>query len=283
MSTLARANTLGYKISTVRTNQQADQLEAFLADRNAPKVRSLVIGCWSYEGEGSAGIIAALVAARDRLPALRSLFLGDIVFEEQEISWINQSDLTPLLTTFADLEELRVRGAGSLHFGVFSHAKLRSLAIESGGLPGAIVRDICASRLPALEHLEFWLGSDSYGGDSTLADLEPVLSGRQFPKLRSLGLRDSPNADALAQAVVAAPITRQLEVLDLSLGNLGNEGAQALLGLPRDARLKKLDIHHHYVSDELLAQLQQLPFTLDASQQEAGGDDPDDRYIAHTE
>lgn len=259
-----------------------ESLQTFLSDRNAAKVRALVVGPWSYMSDvSSAETVNALIQNKERLPGLRALFLGDITYEEMEISWITQSDMAPLLAAFPALEEFRVRGGNALHFGVIRHDKLRSLAIESGGLPSGVVRDVCASRFPALEHLEFWLGADEYGGNTTAADLDPVLSGRQFPRLRSLGLRDSPEADEMAQAVVASAVVRQLEVLDLSLGNLGNAGAQALLNLPRDARLKKLDIHHHYVGAELLAQLQQMPFAIDASEQES--DNQDDRYIAHSE
>ena len=39
---------------------------------------------------GAERIVAALVAARDRLPALRALFLGDVTRDQCEVSWLNQ-------------------------------------------------------------------------------------------------------------------------------------------------------------------------------------------------
>ncbi len=44
---------------------------------------------------------------------------------------------------------------------------LVALTIESGGLPAAVVREVASAHLPALEHLELWLGEENYGGDAT--------------------------------------------------------------------------------------------------------------------
>jgi hypothetical protein len=162
------------------------------------------------------------------MPALRALFLGDIIVEENEISWIVQSDVSPLLDAFPALEELRVRGGQGLTLGAPRHARLRSLAIETGGLDAGLVRSLAAADLPELEHLELWLGTTDYGGTVTVADLEPILSGRLFPKLRYLGLRDSEIADEVAAALASAPILERVRVLDLSLGTLGDAGAAAV-------------------------------------------------------
>src|SRR4051812_43476346 len=99
-------------------------------------------------------VIEPLIAARGRLPNLRSLFLGDITSEECEISWINQGDVTPLLAAYPLLEEFRVRGVEQLSFAGLRHANLRSLAIESGGLPACVLEEVWAADLPELEHLE---------------------------------------------------------------------------------------------------------------------------------
>src|SRR5439155_79297 len=50
------------------------KLAAYLNDPRAAEVTALVIGCWSYEGGNSAKVVADLVAGRDKLPNLRSLF-----------------------------------------------------------------------------------------------------------------------------------------------------------------------------------------------------------------
>jgi predicted DNA-binding WGR domain protein len=261
-----------------------DKLAAFLAEPGAELTRGLVIGTWGgveSVDQSSAPIVEALVAARGRLPNLKHLFLGDIVTEENEVSWIQQSDVSPLFEAYPGLEEFRVRGSNGLSFGTLKHKNLKTLAVETGGLPVSVLREICAAKLPALEHLELWLGEPNYGWDGTVEDLEPLLSGKLFPKLRYLGLRDSAIADDVAAAVAGAPVLKKIRVLDLSLGNLGDEGARALLGSPDVAKLEKLDIHHHFVSDELVARLKALKIEVDASERMKPWDfDPDHRYIA---
>ncbi|MFF9523271.1 STM4015 family protein [Streptomyces achromogenes] len=230
----------------------------FLDKVDTTRVRALVVGAWheAYDTDSSA-VIEALLAARDRLPALRALFLGDMESEECEISWINQTDVTPLLTGFPALEEFGVRGGSGLEFPAVSHARLRVLTMESGGLPAEVVRGVGASDLPALEHLDLWLGTPDYGGDSEPADLEPILSGARLPSLRHLALRDSEIQDAVAAAVASAPVVARLETLDLSLGILTDDGAAALLAGQPLTHLKKLDLHHHYITEPLLDRLRQ--------------------------
>ncbi|MFI1720784.1 STM4015 family protein [Streptomyces sp. NPDC020489] len=253
------------------------------------RVRALVVGAWeeAYETDSSA-VIEALLAARDRFPALRALFLGDMVMEESEISWINQTDVTPLLAGFPALEEFGVRGGSGLGFTALTHTSLRKLVVETGGLPAQVVRGIGASDLPALEHLDLWLGTPDYGGDSEVSDLEPLLSGARLPKLRHLALRNSEMQDAVAAAVASAPVVARLEVLDLSMGVLTDEGAAALLAGQPLTHLKKLDLHHHYLSEPFVERFRQTLQTagvdVDLDRGDADEDTEDDgtvwRYVA---
>jgi hypothetical protein len=137
---------------------------------------------------------------------------------------------------------------------------------------------VSAAILPALEHLELWLGTDGYGGTVTVPDLEKILSGSLFPRLTYLGLRDSDIADAVAAAVAQSPLLERIEVLDLSMGTLGDEGVEALLASPALTRLKKLDIHHHYCSLEMVARLEGIGIEVDASEREDEGQYG--RYVA---
>ncbi|MFI8194267.1 STM4015 family protein [Streptomyces sp. NPDC085946] len=230
----------------------------FCAAVDTTRVRAVIVGAWEEAYETSSSVVVeALLAARERFPALRALFLGDMVMEESEISWINQTDVTPLLAGFPALEEFGVRGGTGLRFPAVSHGALRRLVVESGGLPAEVVRGIGASDLPALEHLELWLGTPDYGGDSEVADLEPVLSGARLPRLRHLALCNSEMQDAVAAAVASAPVVERLEVLDLSMGVLTDEGAGALLGGQPLTHLKKLDLHHHYLSEPFVERVRQ--------------------------
>ncbi|MFD8262743.1 STM4015 family protein [Streptomyces griseoluteus] len=235
-----------------------DAFARFLATVDTTRVRALIVGAWTeaYETDSSA-VTAALLAARDRLPALRALFLGDLVMEEAELSWIQQSDVTGLLTGFPELAEFGVRGGTGLEFPALEHAALRKLVVETGGLPVEVVRGVGGSGLPALEHLELWLGDSMYGADTTVSDLEPILSGTRLPALRHLGLRNSEIQDEIAAAVASAPVVARLETLDLSMGTLGDEGAAALLAGQSLTHLAFLDLHHHYITEPLQQRLRE--------------------------
>ncbi|MBL1104299.1 STM4015 family protein [Streptomyces sp. 5-8] len=258
----------------------------FLETVDTTRVRALVVGAWGEAYDSDSGpVIESLLAARDRLPALRAVFLGDMVMEESEISWIQQTDVTPLLTGFPDLAELGVRGGSDLLFPALRHTGLRRLTIEAGGLPAEVVRGVGASDLPALEHLDLWLGTPDYGGDSQVADLEPVLSGDRLPRLRHLALRNSEIQDAVAAAVASAPVVARLETLDLSMGVLTDEGAAALLGGQPLTHLKKLDLHHHYISEPLQDRIRQTlePAGVEVDLDRGDADDDhgaDRRYVA---
>lgn len=224
--------------------------DRFLDSVDPAGVRAVIVGQWGepYDND-SAGIVRRLVDARDRLGALRAVFIGDLEREEAEISWIEQSDVTPVLDAYPLLEELGVRGGTGLRFPAVRHKHLRTLSFEAGGLPGDVVRGVAASELPALKYLEIWLGVEEYGGDASVADLGPLLAGGRFPVLRHLGLRNSEIQDEIAAAVAGAPVVAQLKSLDLSLGVLTDEGVTALLGGQPLTHLTMLDLRHNFVTD----------------------------------
>ncbi|MFE0424756.1 STM4015 family protein [Streptomyces sp. NPDC058953] len=228
----------------------------FLTVVDPSLVRALIVGAWSdaYEN-GPEPAVEALVGAAGRFPTLRSLFVGDISSDECEISWINQGSLSPLLKAFPGLEEFGARGGQELRIEPVRHERLRTLLIETGGLDVQVVRDVAASDFPALEVLDLWLGTSGYGATSAVEDLEPFLTGVRLPKLRHLALRNSDLQDQIAAAVAGAPVVARLEVLDLSMGTLSDEGAQALLEGQPLTHLKKLDLNHHYLSKTMAERL----------------------------
>ncbi|MFJ8086539.1 STM4015 family protein [Streptomyces sp. NPDC096205] len=256
----------------------------FCSEIDTTRVRALIVGAWSeaYDTDSS-GVVAALLAACDRLPALRALFLGDMVMEECEISWINQSDVTDLLTGFPELEEFGVRGGSGLGLSAVHHERLRRLTAETGGLPVGFVRGVGASDLPALEHLDLWLGTSEYGADTEVSDLEPLLSGTRLPRLRHLALRNSEIQDEIAAAVASAPVVARLETLDLSMGVLTDDGAAALLGGQPLTHLKSLDLHHNYLSEPVRQRLRETlepaGVTLDLDPDDADQDEDEDGTV----
>jgi hypothetical protein len=264
-----------------------DKFTLFL--ENEPSLEALpglIVGPYDFESsENSGPIVEALVASSQRFPNLKALFIGDILSEELEISWIEQSDVSPLFGAFPQLEYFGVRGGNNLNIGSPRHEKLKSFVVQAGGLDARIVQSLTKAQLPELEHLELYLGTDNYGATTTIEDLEPLLSGALFPKLRYLGLRDSEIADAIALAVAKAPILQRLEVLDLSLGTLGDEGAQALLDSEAVRNLKKLDVHYHFCTDAMQEKLKALPIEVDASEAQSGDewDGEIHRYVSVSE
>jgi len=144
----------------------------------------------------------------------------------------------------------------------------------------SVIRSICTSDFPNLEYLELWLGTDEYGANYSVADLQPILSGRLFPKLKYLGLRNCQLADEVAAVVVNSPLLQRIETLDLSLGVLTDEGARALLLLPLNTTLKKLNLHYNYLSADLVRQLKALPVTVDASKPTGMDTDDEWRFVA---
>lgn len=232
---------------------ETDDFDRFFEKVVLEEVRALVVA-WSHD-HSPQPVIERLAAEAHRLPALRAIFLGAISQEENEISWIQQADLTPLLTALPNLERLDTRGGNDLKISPIRHDHLRMLRVESGGLSGEFVRGLARCGFPALEHLELWLGVDEYGGDYSAEDLGPILTGDGLPALRHLGLQDSDRQNDVATAVATAPIVARLDSLALSLGTLTDEGGEALLSGQPLSHLRRLDLHHHYLSDAMTARL----------------------------
>lgn len=259
-----------------------DRFASFLDDAETDKVTGLVVGAWSdiFDSTDEVdNIVQALVVARERLTNLNAIFFGDVVAEECEISWMQLGDLSPLFNAYPNLTYFGVRGANGLSLGSLRHEKLQTLVVESGGLEAQVVREVMGAHLPALEHLELWLGDDNYGATAEVDDLKPLFTGDLFPQLKYLGLRDSYIADDIAVAIAHTPVVKQIESLDLSLGTLGDRGAAALLESPAVAQLKRLDLHYHFCSEEMMERLQALGIEVNLSEPQ-GDEDEDDRYVA---
>ena len=253
-------------------------LSDFLETCDKATLEALVIGSWGDAASGGpAEILAFLAAQAPQLPNFKALFVGDMTYEECEISWINQGDYGPLLKAFPQLQALRIRGSTELRIPAVTHAGLRELTIECGGLPSSVCNALAASSLPALATLELWIGVDDYGFDGDVALLKKVVDNLRTPALRSLGLRDAEIADGIAQWLAGEAWIAQLDTLDLSLGTLGDVGAAALLASPQARGLARLDLSHHYISKPLQAQLlAAIPGVVLADEQ----DGANDRYVA---
>ena len=275
-----------YRVATEYDGPPFEEVfAAFTANPACAEAPAIVIGAVGSDGGQEMGTaLELLVAAREKLKGLKGIFFGDMIVEESEISWITQTDVSPLFTAYPDLEHLRIRGGNELTLGgKVRHPKLKSLVIETGGLGANVVQQVIAADLPALEHLELWLGEENYGGDATMEDLLPLFEAGRFPTLKRLGIRNCTFQDFVATVAATAPVLAQLDTLDLSLGILSDTGAAALLTSESVKRLKHLDLHHHYLSNAMMEKLKATFPSVDVSEQEEDSGDPEDRYVAHSE
>ncbi|KAA0941220.1 STM4015 family protein [Streptomyces apricus] len=268
--------------------------DRFLDTVDTARVRALVLGAGAYgsefDADDPAETATRLVAAADRLTGLEALYLADLTFEESELSWIVQGDVTPILAAYPRLLEFGVRGSGNgfedgpgLQLTPLRHEHLRVLRLENGGLPGEVARAVAACDLPALRRLDLWLGAEYYGCTTTLADLAPVLDGDRLPALRHLGLRNSEIQDEIAAAVAGAPVVARLASLHLGLGTLSDTGAAALLSGQPLTHLEELDLRHHFLSEPMMQRLREAlepaGVKLDLEEREQTEED-EDRYVA---
>ncbi|ALF54111.1 hypothetical protein ACX27_16700 [Nostoc piscinale CENA21] len=250
----------------------ANKLQLLQQSHLVNQIEALVFGVW-FDREAtdfsSRHVVDSLVALQAHLTNLKAVFIGDIEDSECMISSIPQSNVSPILQAYPHLEVLKIRGDGGYSYGYepinaglafnpsLRHEKLKALIIESGGLRHQVINQICELELPALEYLELWLGSEGYGGTSSINDLMPILSG-VFPKLKYLGLRNSEYSDDIALVIVDSPILENLVELDFSMGTLGDEGAEALLNCPAIQQLDTLNVSDNCLTDNMLARLKQL-------------------------
>lgn len=259
--------------------QMVELIDEFFAQVDKSQLDAIIIGAWGEPASESVDdILAKLIADADELPNLRALFIGDMTFEECEISWIIQGSYNPLLNAFPKLEALRIRGSTDLIIEPFTHPALRSFTIECGGLPSEIAEALAASSMPNLTHLELWLGDEGYGfsGDAQL--YRRVVTALMTPGLEYLGLRDSEITDDLATMLAAEEYVAQLKTLDLSLGTIGDAGAQALFESAYVPKLETLDLSHHYISEQWQTKLKTLPVQVILADPER--EDDGERYVA---
>ncbi len=235
-----------------------DFLAVMLDQPGVEKVQALVFGIWMENGEAMEATpqaaIEMMIAMRDQLPNLKGLFVGDIISEENEMSWITQTDLSAVWGAFPKLEVFGARGGNGLRLGKINHPNLQRLQVETGGLVQPVLREALEANAP-LRHLEVWMGSQGYGANTSIDDFGGLMSGSLFPQLETLALKNCEYTDAIAQALAASPVLDRIAVLNLSLGTLTDAGAQALLDSGKLGQLRKLDISHHFVSPDMVAKL----------------------------
>ncbi len=153
--------------------------------------------------------------------ALRAVFIGDLEMEEAEISWIEQSDVTPVLEAYPLLEEFGVRGGAGLRFP----ASGTSICAGSGSRPAA-----CRGRSYAVRFPPWRASTCGSAWRSTAAMRRSPTSLRSWrgdASRRCASRLRNDARDEIAAVVAGSPVVAQLTSLDLSLGVLttGGDGA----------------------------------------------------------
>ncbi|BAY82605.1 pentapeptide repeat protein [Calothrix parasitica NIES-267] len=264
-----------------------DGFDALIKQPLASEIESLIFK-FDYDSD--------FIVSENILTNLKAVFAGGYG-NNYEISWIDIPNIGFILKNYPNLEMLQLRGGDDNYIhnmrgnyeryypnnwqDIFElkHDKLKALIIETGGLGCEKIANILSTKLSSLEHFELWLGNEEYGGNSSINDLMPLLSGELFPNLTYLGLRNSEYADDIATAIVNSPIINRIQVLDLSMGNLGDEGAEALLNSPAVNDLAILNVSDSCISDEMFDNLNNLDVEVFAQTDKY----PGDRYCSVTE
>ncbi len=231
------------------------------ADPELPDLEEIVIGCWgeAWDDGSSQPLVDGIVADKERFAHIKSLFIGDMDYEECEVSWIIQADYSRLWEAMPQLEKLVIKGSSGLNLGTVNHENLRHLEIICGGLGKDVIRSVQEAKLPNLETLLLYIGVEDYGFDGDISTIKELLEKSDFPKLTYLGLTDSEIQNEITQAVLDSKYISQITTLDLSMGSLTDEGGQLLLDrLPRLPGIRELNLEYHFLSDEMMEKLSGL-------------------------
>ena len=246
----------------------ATMVEEILADPEFPQVTQLIIGSWGSACEDDCQeILDGIRANKDKFAHVESLFVGDMDYEECEVSWILQGNYSDFWEVMPQLKELTIKGSMDLVLGDIVHQNLEALTIICGGLPVSVIQSIKKAKLPGLKKLVLYIGIENYGFDGNKDTIKALLEESDFPKLEYLGIEDSEIQDELVQVVLESKYMKQLHTLDLDNGTLTDKGGELLLGkLPSYPNIKVLDVHYHYMSEEMEEKLKALPIEVDTSE-----------------
>ena len=237
-------------------------IDDILADKDFLQLEEIVIGCWGEpweNGDGAQALIDGIVSNREKFARVKSLFIGDMDYEDCEVSWIVQADYSALWQAMPQLEKLTIKGSVGLSLGEIRHEHLKCLEIICGGLPASVMKQIQDARLPSLEKLLLYIGVEDYGFDGDMSTVRALLEKSDFPDLSYLGLTDSELQDEIAEAVLESKYITQIQTLDLSMGTLTDVGGQLLLDqIGHYPNVKTLDLHYHFLSDNMMTKLSEL-------------------------
>ena len=177
-------------------------------------------------------------------------------------------DLRGVDEAYPDLQEL-VAGPWRIEIDELKLPRIRRLVLDASLSLAALAAITGGTWLDLVElDLKLSVGR-AYGGDGsyglrgsqcTAADLQALLDGTvPLPRLRVLRLRAAPFADELCSLLVCSPLAPNLELLDLSGGDLTDRGAAQLIAARETfARLRQVVVEDCSLSDAAQAGLREL-------------------------
>jgi uncharacterized protein (TIGR02996 family) len=204
--------------------------------------------------------------------------LRKVVFDRGsywDISGTYLNVLEPLYALAPDLEHLEIN-LGNMELGTINLPNLRHFEVWTGGFTSDNMKAVVAATWPKLETLLLRFGgSEDYGANTTVEDVLPLLAANGIPNVRHLALANSPFIDALIPHLAKSPLLKQITKLDLSLGEMSDAGATAIVEHAAAFKhLESLNVHRNYLSEASVTALKGVVANVDGGGQE----DPDDDY-----
>ena len=216
--------------------------------------------------------------AKNAPPTLRKLSLGDNV---DQISWHHTGSLAKLWNGVPNLKTLEIE-TGEFEVGKMEAPSLERAIFITGGLSKSCGKGIATASMPKIKHLEIYYGTDEYGGECSLSEVQPLLDRTDLTNLTYLGLKNSEFADEIASAMKGAKVLKTLKTLDLSLGTMTDAGAEALAAAKDSlAHLEVLDLTRNFLSAKGIKAVKGICKKVITSEQEDSDDDY--RYVAISE
>lgn len=228
-----------------------------LEDSELPTLQEIIVGCWGEAYEDSVDeLLEEFIRQKEKLQHIESFFIGDMDYEECEVSWIVQGNYGKFLENFPNLKSLKIKGSNELFLGKINHNNLEVLEIICGGLSKEVILQIANANLPALKKLNLYLGVEDYGFDADIEDIKTLLKADFISKLEYLGLGDSEIQDEITELVFSLNNLSSLKTLDLSNGTLTDKGGEIILNnINKLKSLEMLDLEYHYLSDDMKEKL----------------------------
>jgi predicted DNA-binding WGR domain protein len=234
---------------------------------------------WAFDDDSGQPSYQKLLTQMEKLgipPTLRHLGFD---VKGYQVSWTDLGNLHKLYSQLQKLESLFLH-VGHMNLGEITLPNLRKLEIQTGGFSKKNLKSVSEAKMPNLETLILYFGTDDYGCDCKAKDVKALLEGANFPKLKRLGLCNSEFADDLPELLAESKLLSKIRHLDLSCGTLADEGAQVLLDEKKAfSHLESLDLSQNYLSDIMRERLRIAFEHVNTEDQSGDNDDPEDRYV----